>query len=858
MPTPTYKSIYFRDYPAADSRHKALTLAVGAAEPGLAKAIRSMSSDQLRTAMGFSSYAALAAAAALEDLPVHMFCIRALKAWLRTQTAGAPPNLPSPDSPISHLITFSDDRAAPYQRWFPLLEGYSLSFVELLLAQGAGDATRVLDPFGGVGTTPLAVALRGSSAFYAEVNPVLQKVASAKFKALGLDRAQRALVVNELRSLANRLPTIVEAAGTDQQLRDAYRNTFNGSEFFGERVLEVVLSVRRAIDVLDAKLEMTGELFEVAAIASLQPASFLVRAGDLRYRKGRELDQMEPFMDGLHDRLLSIADDIQATETIAEQPLLVVGNAQHLDRIPSLAIDAVVTSPPYLNGTNYIRNTKLELWFIRALKSKADLRSYRDAAITAGINDVRGDEVPTRFDAARSVISDLKQNAYDSRIPRMVASYMDGMSRVFDGLTVHMKAGAPVFLDIGDSAYGGIHVPTDKLLTDVATHYGFKLTDSKVLRTRMSRTGIALSQSLLTFEFAPLTFAGQNQSAVRPSLPVYGWRAFKSELPHQKGPYAKRNWGSARHSICSYQGKMKPSLAHHLINAFVPVGGTVLDPFAGVGTIPFEACLTGRHGIGFEISPAALAVMRAKLTPPDRLQTLTLIDDLEEHLGRTTTSESDRRTTREIVFNGPLQAYFNEKTFDEILIARSYFQHLRETPEKSFVLACLLHILHGNRPYALSRRSHPITPFAPSGFAEYRALIPRLREKALRVINTPLSGMFIQGETLLQDATAPWPESITEIDAIITSPPFFDSTRFYLANWMRLWFCGWEKRDFLLEPRRYVDERQKRGFTVYEAVLRQARERIKRDGVLVMHLGKSHKSNMADALVGVLLHGSEW
>ena len=40
-----------------------------------------------------------------------------------------------------------------------------------------------------------------------------------------------------------------------------------------------------------------------------------------------------------------------------------------------------------------VRNTKLELWFVKALKSKADLRSYRDAAITAGINDARGAEV---------------------------------------------------------------------------------------------------------------------------------------------------------------------------------------------------------------------------------------------------------------------------------------------------------------------------------------------------------------------------------------------------------------------------------------------------------------------------------
>ena len=850
MSPPTYKSIYFRDFPAPDSRRKALTLAVGASEPDLAKAIRSMSSDQLRTAIGFSSYSALVSAATSAELPVHTFCIRALKTWLRGRGTEADSNLPGLGGPISHLITFSEDRAAPFQRWFPLLEGYSLSFVELLLAERAGDASVVLDPFGGVGTTPLAAALRGSSAFYVEVNPALQKIASAKFEALGLSQAQRATIVGELRSLADGLPAQVAGSEGDQQLRDAYALAFGSSEFFDRRTFEDILSVRRAIDVLEARLDLTRDLFEVAAIGSLQPASFLVRAGDLRYRKGSERDRMEPFVDGLRYRLLAIADDIEATEVIAERPLLVAEDAQRLDRIPPLGIDAVVTSPPYLNGTNYIRNTKLELWFVRALKAKSDLRSYRDAAITGGINDVRGAEVPVHFEAARAVISDLKKNAYDSRIPRMVASYLDGMSKVFAGLATHLKAGAPVFLDIGDSAYGGTHVPTDSLLAETAAGWGFRLQESEVLRTRMSRTGIALSQSLLTFEFVPARATTPRASPQ--SFPVNGrWEAFKTDLPHQSAPYAKRNWGNARHSICSYQGKMKPSLANHLVNAFAPANGIVLDPFAGVGTIPFEACLTGRRGIGFEISPAALAIMMAKLTPPSRARAFSLIDDLEEHMRTAIVQEVDQHAAREIAFNGPLESYFHEETFKEILVAKAYFRHLQESPARAFVLACLLHILHGNRPYALSRRSHPITPFAPTGTTEYRALVPRLREKARRMMDAALPSTFVKGEALLQDATAPWPGNITEIDVIITSPPFFDSTRFYLANWMRLWFCGWESKDFSLEPRRYVDERQKRSFTVYQAVLRQARERLKRDGVLILHLGKSRKSNMSDALIRV-------
>ena len=97
-----------------------------------------------------------------------------------------------------------------------------------------------------------------------------------------------------------------------------------------------------------------------------------------------------------------------------------------------------------------------------------------------------------------------------------------------------------------------------------------------------------------------------------------------------------------------------------------------------------------------------------------------------------------------------------------------------------------------------------------------------------------------------QDVTACWPAEIEDLDAIITSPPFFDSTRFYLANWMRLWFCGWDAHDFTVRPQAYIDERQKECFEVYRPFFRQARERLKPGGMLVLHLGKSRKCNMAD------------
>jgi tRNA G10 N-methylase Trm11 len=123
-----------------------------------------------------------------------------------------------------------------------------------------------------------------------------------------------------------------------------------------------------------------------------------------------------------------------------------------------------------------------------------------------------------------------------------------------------------------------------------------------------------------------------------------------------------------------------------------------------------------------------------------------------------------------------------------------------------------------------------------------------LYTKVRRSLEVEYPEEFREGKIYLQDATSWWPIEISNLDAVVTSPPFFDSTRFYLANWIRLWFCGWERKDFKTQPLRFLELKQKECMRVYESVFRQARERLKPGGLFVMHLGKSSKCDMAREL----------
>jgi len=854
-----YKNVYFRDFPEAGSGRSSLTLALGKNDNDIYEAIRHLSSDSLRNALGYDSFQKLQNDAQAEDKSLNAFCLSIIRSHLETNGHSNIAWLPGfeAENPIAFdpiQATFSGGRHEPLHEWYPWLEGYSPAFVESVIGTYCANAESVFDPFGGTGTTPLTSSRLGKKAYYTEINPVLQFLTASKVVALQLHDRDRVELAGELIALAETLDERIGASRQDALLRRTYNAAFGDSEFFDHDAFADVLRCRTLIDDIGCAAPLTARFLTIAILRALIPASRLIRRGDLRFKTEKELARGRiDLLDEIREALAMIARDIEGLSPIDKPPILLLENAKNLDQVPALSIDAVITSPPYLNGTNYFRNTKVELWFLRCLKERDDLARFRFGSMTAGINDVTaGKPVGEMPPGAAPVLKVLQADAYDMRIPRMVACFASEMHALLRALADHTRKDGTIVIDIGDSAYAGIHVPTDEFIVESLDAAGFELSDEHVLRQRYSRSQLKLTQKLLVFKSKP----GRRPATRRTTKRANGWSAawadFKKNLPHQQGEFAKRNWGHPLHSLCSYQGKMKPSLAAHLVKTFTSPGDRMLDPFSGVGTIPFEAALHGVECWGFDISPPAVHITAGKIGRCSATECEKTVKRLEKYLNNNEVWPKERESAESIRFNGVLCSYFHKKTLDEILLARRYF--LSNPPvnaSQSLVLACLLHILHGNRPYALSRRSHPITPFAPTGDTEYRALIPRLRDKIERSLARPIPDNFAHGHSIFQDATEWWPAHIEHLDAIITSPPFFDSTRFYLGNWMRLWFSGWEANDFRVRPLAFVDERQKRSFDVYYPILRQCRERLKPGGVAVIHLGSSRKCDMAKELARV-------
>jgi DNA modification methylase len=395
--------------------------------------------------------------------------------------------------------THSAGKGLIFHDWFPYLEGFSQGFVHNLVDTYIPNAKLIIEPFAGVGTTPIALAQRGISCSYCEVNPVLQHLIKTKSRALtsapawpSLDDFNKA-VNAELIKFKNTKP--------DKALAESYFQCFKESAYFDSKALEKVLKLKTIERSAPPDLK---DYFAVAIYSSLLQGSLLRRAGDVRFKTEKELAKGTPdILELVQKKLLLIGEQIfdsGSNEKSKSLDFLCGDSKELITREPKILADGVITSPPYLNGTNYFRNTRLELWFTEVIKNQKDLRILRDRAITAGINDVTKASGLTVLSEAKKYFDEISKVCYDQRIPKMIAAYFNDMKNVFLGLQKSVKFNGIICVDIGDSIYSGVHIPTNKILMDIGRSIGWTVVEEILLRERFSNDGTRLTQTLMVFK----------------------------------------------------------------------------------------------------------------------------------------------------------------------------------------------------------------------------------------------------------------------------------------------------------------------------------------------------------------------
>ena len=515
-----------------------------------------------------------------------------------------------------------------------------------------------------------------------------------------------------------------------------------------------------------------------------------------------------------------------------EQQIWCMDIRDAIKKIPDNTIHFIVTSPPY--------------WAI--LNKKPDHKT-REVRVVQGL--------------AQHYSDDQRDLGNISQYP----DFLDTLARIFEQLSTKLIAGRYCVIIVSDFKHGSTYYPYHSDLHSRVDPNKLGLQGIIVLhQTHKSLYPYGYPfayvpnvhhQYMLVFRKPPdsaksskknrgVSVSSIRRSTIREaSVPkdIESAVAKLRQLPHKSGAMAGRHWGHPRHSMCSFPSKMKPALASTLVSLFTCEESAVLDPFSGCGSVPFEAALQGRLSYGSDLSTLARVITASKIDPPDRTEVERLLKKLGDIIHSSWQGVDIALMEPEIV------QFYHRRTAKEIIVARRFLQQVtrnfHENRAGLSLTTCLAHIMHGNRPYALSRRSHNIIPIPPKGPKVYKAVVPALNEKALRMLSFPLSPQFRAG-TSLEAPAHNIPIEAASIDVVITSPPFLGTTHFLRHNRVRNWLVGW---DYDTQAHRRLEFLEHdNGVEKYLPILQELHRIVKPNGLMVFHVGIVKTVSMADLL----------
>jgi len=430
-----------------------------------------------------------------------------------TECLTGPPLPVRPDPRLDRrLVSFQADRDRPFFSWFKYKEAFSADLVRLLLEEYGPPGGRLLDPFAGVGTTPLVASALGWDAVGIELLPVGCFVATCRRAALHIDPAEFRRCLRPLEN--DPWPDTIDQAAP-------YPHLTITQGAFPPAAEQAIASYRAycARRVPDPGLR---DLYHLAALSVLEDVSYTRKDGQYlrwdersRRTKGRRAfrkPRVEDFRSAVLAKLRRMLDDLESTpfpenelfpqrKTSSRPGALDLIQGSCLDLLPQFparSVGLVLTSPPYCNRYDYTRTYALELAYLGC--SDTDVKQLRQAMLSCTVENRAKRDALNGFysrlgraadyrralraadahSALRESLAFLRAEASAGRlnnphIPRMVENYFVEITVVLMELARLLTPGGRAIMVNDNVRYAGREIAVDLILSDIASTLGFEV-----------------------------------------------------------------------------------------------------------------------------------------------------------------------------------------------------------------------------------------------------------------------------------------------------------------------------------------------------------------------------------------------
>ena len=377
---------------------------------------------------------------------------------------------------LHNSTTFTDNMKLPVHRWFRYSAGFSSELVKVLAK--SWNSKHILDPFGGSGTTNLAAQELGIKAYSFDVQPVIARVAKAKFS-WDIDT----------NDFLNRAYIIAKKS----QLRTSVLRPSS----------ELIYKCFPDTEVLDSLLKLRDEVFScnsgdncsrVLWLAFLSIIRSVTPAGTAQWQyvlPNKKKKKVEEPISAFLKRCDLFAEDIKTRREMISSPAseidILTSDARILDGVDDNWADTVITSPPYANNYDYADTTRLEQIVLGEINGWSDLKPLRNILIKSATQNVGRwksedflyskelNPICNELSLVWNKLSEIRKTKGGSKnYHSMVTGYFYDNSQVFDSLRKKTTRGANICYVVGDSAPYGVHVPVERWLGELALASGFK------------------------------------------------------------------------------------------------------------------------------------------------------------------------------------------------------------------------------------------------------------------------------------------------------------------------------------------------------------------------------------------------
>lgn len=359
------------------------------------------------------------------------------------------------------------------------------------------EASTVLDPFCGSGTTLLEAYLTGRRSYGVDLNPLAVLIAQAKLAALTINPVvYRASIHRFLASLANLRPLDPSIVFDAELLPEM-------TSWFPLPVLKKLASIRVEIEkmpdprIRDFLLVVLSSL--VRKVSNQEPKDLRIRR---RLEPIEDAHVYELFAARLREQLSRVLHLVRAegcAPAIMHDSMIVHGDCRNAETYSALglrSVDCVVTSPPYSTALPYIDTDRLSLLLVHGL-SKGDRnaiersllgnrevslskRKELDAQIDGEV--FHGVSSETAIALIRRLRRVTKGGSGGFRVqntPGLLLSYFCGMSRAISVIANVLREDGKAAFVIGDSMTfaGGkaTTIPTTRCLVEMCDAAGLRL-----------------------------------------------------------------------------------------------------------------------------------------------------------------------------------------------------------------------------------------------------------------------------------------------------------------------------------------------------------------------------------------------